>query len=53
MALTRARVLAGDEAFGRRHAEAVTAIIDRRRTAGGGVAGGRAMRELIATGEGR
>ena len=48
MALTRARVLAGDEAFGKRVTEAVTAIIDTPRTAAAVFPEVRAMRDLIA-----
>ncbi len=48
MALTRARVLAGDGAFGERVAQAVTAIIGAPRASAAVFAEVRAMRDLIA-----
>jgi glutamate-ammonia-ligase adenylyltransferase len=48
MALTRARVLAGDEAFGARVTEAVSSVVGKSRDAAEVFTAVRAMRDLIA-----
>ena len=53
MALTRARVIGGDEAFGTAVAGAIAEIVACRREPAKVAAEVRAMRVLIATGEGR